>query len=346
MGCSVAARLKEAGFECVVLEQNSRIAEGVTSRNSGVIHAGLYYPPGSQKAISCIRGQTLLYQWCEKRYVPHKKIGKWVVGKVADIPALESIRNNSLDCGAIGIGPITNISLPGICAEIGFFSSQSGIVDPIELSKSLRAFAEEIGAIFVTNAKVLSIARLASGNFLLETTKGEISAEILVNCAGLHADKIARMDGIHDFTIYPWRGDYFRLRRAGPWTHLVYPVKQPNSPGLGVHLTLGLDGGSRLGPDAEIQTSKEDFSPPDNLEKKAKAFLESARGFLSGIRAEDLVYDTCGLRPKLRGPTDKIEKDFVLREGSPGFIHFLGIESPGLTACLALAEEVLRRLKS
>lgn len=346
IGCAVANHLSKLGFDCVVLEKNSRIADGVTSRNSGVIHAGLYYPPSSLKAQACVRGNALLYEWCSKKNISHKKTGKWVVGDASDALALEKMCKNALDSGVKDLKAPQPISLPEICAQIGVFSPSTGIVDPYELSRSLQVSAEEKGAMFIMNGQVTAIEKSANGNWRIQSTRGALEAEIVVNCAGLYADEIAHLAGIHTYTIYPWRGDYFKLRTKSHYQQLIYPVKKPESAGLGVHLTIALDGSYRLGPDVEIWHSKEDFSPPPNIEEKKLAFLSAAQKFIPHLSLQDLDYDTCGIRPKLRSATDKSEHDFILSQDKPGWINLMGIESPGLTASLDLAERVGAIVKS
>jgi len=347
VGCAVGHELSLRGLAPIILEKGPRIAEGTTSRNSGVIHAGIYYPPGSLKAESCIRGKELLYEWCAKYGVPHRKTGKWIVGSRSEEEDLSETLDNALKSGAKGVewGKPEDLNrLTGISAEVGLFSRETGIIDPYEYSLSFKKAAEEKGAQFLFNADVLGITRLPQGGYQLETSRGEIETDAVVNSAGLYADKIAEMVGVNKYKIYPWRGDYFRLKTNTRYDHLIYPVKKKSAPGLGVHLTLGLDGSYRLGPDVFFSESKEDFSPPLRLEEKRQAFFDSASKYLKDLKLENLEYDFCGLRPKLRAPQDSGEKDFVLSEDLPSFINLIGIESPGLTAARDLAQRVTKLL--
>jgi L-2-hydroxyglutarate oxidase LhgO len=331
MGCAVAAAAARRGMKPMIVERGPRIAEGTTTRNSGVIHSGLYYTPGSLKAAACVEGQALLYEWCQRHGVSFRKTGKWVVGGKSEAGELERLLANARACGASGVrmaadGELER-ELPFARAEIGMFAAETGIIDPFELTLSLQVAAEERGAQFVMNAQVLSIEALAGGGYAVETTRGRLDADAVVNCAGLHADEIARLAGVSKYAIFACRGDYFRVYRGPAVKRLIYPVKRKGAPGLGVHLTLGLDGSVRLGPDAEYVASKVDFSPPDaaRMREKVNAFCEAARRFL----------------PEL----DPEEKDFVLSEDLPGFINLVGIESPGLTASLALARRAVALLR-
>lgn len=348
VGCAVAYELSARGTPCVVLEKGPRIAEGVTSRNSGVIHAGIYYPPGSLKAESCIRGKHLLYEWCRDRGVPHRRTGKWIVGSQSEEATLLEIHQNAVDSGATGLRLASRDelqqSLPGVRAEVGIYSAETGIVDPYEYSRSMQLAAQANGCEFVMNAAVTAIEPLARGGYRILSSRGPVETDWVFNTAGLHADEIAALAGIHHYRIHPCRGDYFRVSLPHRYESLIYPVKKKNAPGLGVHLTIGLDGAFRLGPDTRYVTSKEDFSESQEQEKRRGAFFESAAKLFEGLRIEDLSYDSCGLRPKLRGPEDTAEKDFIVSEDLPGFVNFIGIESPGLTASRDLAQRGVRLL--
>lgn len=348
VGAAIAAKLAKAGYSVVGLEKNSRPADGVTSRNSGVIHAGLYYPKGSLKAESCLAGYPKLYQWCVEHRVPHKKLGKWIVGRKADESDLQEQFQNAIDCGASGLrwgkeSELTTLSRKGILAEVAFFSEHTGIVDPYLYTRSFLIEAEESGATFLLNTEVKGVEK-SGDQLVVHTDGGEAPCDLLINAAGLYGDFIHQMLGFSDVRIYPYRGDYFRIRKKIDCDQLIYPAKKKNSPGLGVHLTLELDGSCKLGPDVTIVESKEDFSVPSRLEEKRDQFWESAHKFLPELNREDLVYDTCGIRPKLRAPEEKVEKDFVLKKYQQNYIAALGIESPGLTAAIDLADRVLKMI--
>ena len=229
--------------------------------------------------------------------------------------------------------------LEGTHAASSIFSPETGIIDPYEYCKSLMQSAEDAGVSVITHAQVTGVERRTDG-YLLHTTRGEVLAETVINSAGLQADEIARMVGIKTYTLYPCRGDYFRFRSPIQYTQLIYPVKQKNNPGLGVHLTLSLDGSQRLGPDAYYVDSKEDFSDPSPIDEKKQIFFEAAKKIFKNIDLSMLSCDSCGIRPKLRAPNGSKELDFVISKDLDGWINLMGIESPGLTAARAVARKV------
>jgi L-2-hydroxyglutarate oxidase LhgO len=342
VGCAVAEALARRGQDVLLLESAATLGGGVTSRNSGVIHSGLYYAPGSLKATTCVRGNHLLYEWARRHDVWHRQTGKLVVAPQAhQVAELDKIEANATASGAPGLRRVSGREVtqlePGIACSEALLCQQTGIVDPHELVLSLKAAAEANGAVFVLNTRVSAIDRVR-GSYHLQTTRGEIAVERVVNAAGLDADRIAGMVGLDRFPIYPCRGDYFLLRSPVNYRHLIYPVKDPRDPGLGIHLTLDRAGAYRLGPDAEYVSSRDDFRP---AEHKHATFLAAAQRLLGPLRPEQVSYEGCGIRPKLRAPHEATEKDFVLEEFPPGFVNLIGIESPGLTAALALAERVV-----
>lgn len=346
VGCAIAKELSELPIEVHILEKNSNTGEGVTSRNSGVIHAGLYYPPDSLKAKLCIEGRGLLYDWCEKKGVPHRKTGKLIAAPLSQEEALKNIYKNAIKSGvspsdlrSISKKEIQKIN-PYIIGDIALHSLQSGIVDAHALCHSFYAEAMQKNALFHFNCDVTEIERIAS-NYLIHTSRGDLEADRVINAAGLYADDIAKLAGGDRYTIYPWRGDYFKVKLPYPVDILVYPVRKPHATGLGIHLTINLNSQTFLGPDSEAGDSKEDFSEkPEKLMK----FYEGASQLLSGLKPEMLTYETCGIRPKLRAFNSNEEKDFVISEDLPGFFNLVGIESPGLTASLAIARYVKKMM--
>ena len=264
VGCAVAAALARAGHAVLLLEKAGQLGAGITSRNSGVIHSGLYYPPGSLKALSCVRGNRLLYQWAARHQVWHRKTGKLVVaqhpGQLAD---LEQLHANARAAGAPGVQLISGARArkhePAITALAALWCPETGIIDPHELVLSLRAAAEADGAVFAAGAEVTAIEVVGAG-FSLATSRGAIHAQQVVNAAGLDSDLIARLVGFDQHQLHPCRGDYFRLRTSVRYRHLVYPLKDRQHPGLGIHLTLERGGGYRLGPDVSYVQRRDDFA--------------------------------------------------------------------------------------
>jgi L-2-hydroxyglutarate oxidase LhgO len=341
VGCAVASLLSRAGRGVLLLEAGPRLAEGVTSRNSGVIHSGLYHPPSSLKAQTCVRGNALLHEWARAKGVPHARIGKFVLARDAgEVREVEALAANAKASGAPGVElvPAAFVAArePSLRSPAALWCPNSGIVDPVELTRSFATDAADHGALILTQARLLGIARTGSA-YQLDTARGPVRADRMVNAAGLHADEVAALAGVTRYRIHPWRGDWFRLTTPVRYRHLIYPVRRHGAAGLGVHLTLDLAGRCRLGPDVEPVARKDDFSP---REDKLPSFLAAAVPLLGDLRPEQLAYDGCGLRPKLRTPGDAEEKDFVIAEDLPGFVNLVGIESPGLTAALAIAERV------
>lgn len=346
VGCAIASRLARTRSEVLVLEREDREGTGVSSRNSGVIHSGLYYPPSSLKARTCVRGQALLHAWISERKVPHATIGKLVVARSEDEEAaLHVLADNAAasgarDCALVSAAEVARREpeLPAVRA--GLWCPHTGIVDVHGLVRSLRADAEEHGAVFVTRAELREV-ETSTREIRLVTTRGEICTDAVVNAAGLHADEVAARFGVTGHAIHPCRGDYFSLRTRARYNHLLYPVRARGAAGLGVHLTIDLAGGYRLGPDVEYVARRDDFGP---AEHKHAAFHRAASALLGPLAPEQLAYDGCGIRPKLRAPGEADERDFAVVTGPAGCVHLIGIESPGLTAALALAEEALARL--
>ncbi len=342
VGCAIAEQLSShPNTEIHILEKNESIGEGVTSRNSGVIHAGLYYPPSSLKAKLCIEGQELLYEWCHKHSVPHRKTGKLVVAEtlVAEND-LHSLYQNALASGVnsntlriISKSEMQKIN-PNIQGVLALYSMSTGIVDSQALCRSFYGEAFKKNVSFHFRCEVTGITK--KDKFVLETSRGEMECDVVINAAGLYADEVAALAGVTKYKIYPWRGDYFRIKLPYPIKELVYPLKRPKG-GLGIHLTFDTQSHYFLGPDIEPCLSKDDFKEkPEKLD----LFYEAASRLLKGISKDMLSYETCGIRPKLRSFESQEEKDFIVSEDLPGFFNLVGIESPGLTASLAIAKHI------
>lgn len=352
VGLACAAALARAGREVLVLESNDAPALETSSRNSGVIHAGLYYPPDSLKALSCVEGAALLYARCEALRIPHRRVGKLIVASSDDeIPQLERVaqRAEAAGAGALAwLGPAEiRAREPHAAGVAALWSPATGIVDAHALADSYRAELEAADGRVVCSTAVEGMA-YSGDRWVLDTcSAGErvaVTARWVVNAAGLAADRIAELAGI-DVDAAGWRihlckGDYFGLEPAGAGRvqHLVYPV--PTQSGLGVHATIDLGGRIRFGPDAEYVDDIDYRVRPE----KAGAFARAVQRYLPGVREEELFPEMAGLRPKLQGPGDPF-RDFVVEEtsakGAPAMVQLIGIESPGLTAAGALARRVV-----
>jgi len=349
-GLACAAELAQRGRSVVVLERHGHVGHETSSRNSEVVHAGLYYPAGSLKARACVEGRELLYRRCERYGIGHARLGKLVVATDDDqLPELASLAQRAVANGAGGIeeleaGQVRRLE-PRVRAIAALWSPNTGIVDAHALMRSYQAELEAQGGTVVTHTRVVAITARSHGWSI--HTRGaddapfELDCESIVNAAGLAADAIASMAGLDvdalRWRIRPCKGDYFGvapgLGRLA--TRLVYPVPSGDG-GLGIHLTVDLAGRFKLGPDAHYVDEVDYRVDP----AKADAFAAAASRFLPEIDAAHLTPEMAGVRPRLRGAGDPF-CDFVLAESSPreagAMVHLIGIESPGLTAAGALA---------
>jgi L-2-hydroxyglutarate oxidase LhgO len=350
IGLACGAELARRGRTVWVLERHEAPGRETSSRNSEVVHAGIYYPPDSLKARSCVEGRELLYERCQRDGIGHRRLGKLIVAaREAERPALEAIAERATASGAGGITWLDEAEVrerePRVRAIAGVWSPNTGIVDGHGLMASYEAELRSLGGELVTNTRVVGLAAKAHG-WTVETRDGDgasfsLDVGAVVNAAGLEADRMAELAGLDvdalGWRIRPCKGDYFSVAPAlGALTsHLVYPVPSGDG-GLGVHVTLDLAGRVRLGPDATYVDAIDYAVDP----AKAEAFAEAARRYLPEVRAEHLAPEMAGIRPKLSGPGEPF-RDFVLAEssdaGAPGMVHLVGIESPGLTAAASLA---------
>ena len=356
VGLAVAARLAPRTGDVVVLERRDRHGQETSSRNSEVIHGGMYYPTGSLKARLCVEGNRLLYEACARHDVPHRRTGKIITATVPEeLPALEDIdkrgRANGVTMEWLS-AQATHVLEPNIRTVGSLLSPNTGIVNAHALMDALFHQARAAGAVLQPRAEVVGLERDgAEWRLTIRSPEGTetLTAERVVNAAGLEADTIAARAGIDldaaGYRQHYWKGSYFSVRpaKAGIVSRLVYPV--PTHVSLGVHAVVGLEGRLRFGPDAEhLADRRTDYSV---LESKRAAFAESVRRIVPGIEDADLEPDMSGIRPKLQAPGEGA-KDFVIAEesarGLPGLVNLVGIDSPGLTSALAIADEVARLL--
>jgi L-2-hydroxyglutarate oxidase LhgO len=358
VGLACGAALARRGRRVVLLERHGGLAHETTSRNSGVIHAGIYYPAGSWKARLCVEGRERLYERCTREGIPHRQFGKLIVAtNEAEVRVLEDLRARGSANGAPGLALVDGAEVlrrePAVRAVAGLLSPRTGIVDAHALCLSLAAELESAGGVLLLHNTLHDVERVGSSWRVTASAPGEAPASVeaaaLVNAAGLHADRVAALAGMDveaaGYRQYPCKGDYFALAPGAPlrFGGLVYPVH--GAAGLGVHVTLDLGGRVKFGPDATY-VSALDYAVDAG---KAEAFAEAAGRYLPGLRAEWLSPDQAGIRPKLQGPGDAF-RDFVVAEesarGLPGLVNLVGIESPGLTAALAIGERVVELLES
>ncbi len=358
LGLSAAAGLARSGHSVLLLERNGEFAREVTSRNSEVVHAGIYYPADSLKARLCVAGREALYARCRERGIAHRVLGKLIVAHdESEVALLESLLRSGEVNGAPGLELWDARQVarrePCVRAAAALFSPETGIVDALALSLSYAAEAEAAGATLVRHTQVVGVTRRAGGYGVStrgsDGEVGRVECAAVVNAAGLSADALAESAGFdvqaRGYRLHPCKGDYFALAPGAPLRleGLVYPV--PAGPGLGIHATLDLGGRVRFGPDAE-------FVSDDSLRVdpgKAPFFAASIARYLPAMRAEWLSPDYAGIRPRLAGPGAAF-RDFVVAEesdaGWPGFVNLIGIESPGLTAAPAIAARVVTLLAS
>jgi L-2-hydroxyglutarate oxidase LhgO len=353
IGLAVARALASKGREVMVLEAEGAIGSHTSSRNSEVIHAGIYYPTGSLKALLCVRGKAALYEYCEAAGVAHARLGKLIVATRDDeIPTLDRLaaqaRANGVDDLVFLTGAEARALEPAVTCVGALLSPSTGIIDSHGLMSALRRDAERDGAKVVLNTPVMA-GRITDRGVELSiggVDPTTVLCESLVNAAGLRAPEVAAaIAGVPRPTIPPAfyaKGHYFVLQGRSPVSRLVYPV--PVTGGLGVHVTLDLSGQARFGPDVSwIEGIDYAFD-----ESRAPAFYAAARRYLPSIVDGSLSPGYTGIRPKL-GPAQAAPQDFAIRgprdHGIPGLVNLFGIESPGLTAALAIADLVDLKLR-
>lgn len=347
VGLAVARELALRGREVLVLEAAGAIGTGTSSRNSEVIHAGIYYPQASLKAKLCVRGKYLLYAYCEERVIGHQRCGKLIVATAPDQHAqLAGIRAAALANGVADLVLLTRTQAramePNLECESALFSPSTGIVDSHALMLALLGDMENAGGVLALNSALASAACTPDGIRLSALDGTELLATTVVNAAGLDAPALARkfsgLDACHVPTAYFAKGNYFTLSGRAPFTRLIYPV--PEGAGLGVHLTLDLGGQAKFGPDVQWVQSPCDLAV-DNA--RGEAFYAEVRKYWPGLPDGALVAGYAGIRPKIRAPQQGAA-DFLVQgptaHGVAGLVNLFGIESPGLTSSLALARYV------
>jgi L-2-hydroxyglutarate oxidase LhgO len=354
VGLACARALAMAGHDVLVIEREGLYGSGVSARNSEVLHAGLYYPNGSLKARLCVRGRAQLLSYCEQRGVAHHRCGKLVVAtSAAELAALEALQNRAQANGVEGLqalgGARAREMEPALACTAALHSPASGIVDSHGLMTALLGDAESAGALLALNTPFVGAEPEGSG-WQLRTGGRDpfvLRCRWLINAAGLGAQAVAHATAGFPAAAVPTRhlakGHYFALAGRSPFSRLIYPM--PVDGGLGIHLTLDLGGQARFGPDVEwlpAGSSEESLDYAVDA-RRATAFEADVRRYWPALRAGALVPAYTGVRPKLSGP-GQAPADFVItgprQHGVAGVVQLFGIESPGLTACLAIAEHV------
>ncbi|MDG1205605.1 MAG: NAD(P)/FAD-dependent oxidoreductase [Pseudomonadales bacterium] len=351
VGLAIARKLAVHSGELFVLEQESAFGQGVSSRNSEVIHAGIYYAQGSLKSRLCLRGKELLYEYCAQRGVAHNRCGKLIVAtEQSEEEILHGIddtakKNGVVDLQSWSASKIQKLE-PAAKATAALFSPSTGIVSSHELMATYLADVSNENGQLVLQTRVVSVSKQAD-NFLInceiEGEKYAFTTRVLVNAAGLGAQRIAeKCDFLSSEQIPPLylcKGNYFVYAGKNPFSRLIYPVPEKTGAGLGVHATIDLGGQLKFGPDVEYLDS-EDYSV--NVSRKAD-YVEAVRRYFPGLQADMLSPGYVGIRPKLQGPGHPV-RDFDIQtsesHGISGFVQLFGIESPGLTSSMAIGEYV------
>lgn len=353
VGIAVARALQLAGRAVVLAEREARFGMGTSSRNSEVIHAGIYYSPGSLKARLCVEGRGLLYDYCRQRNVVHRRTGKLIVA-VTDGEATK-LEDYHRTADANGAGTLESLDgrqvqalEPAVRGVAGLLSPETGIIDSHGLMAALLADFEGAGGFYAPRTTIRSDEVQGDGAFLLildDADETRLRARTLVNAAGLHAPDLARSLAGFPAHLTPDAhyaiGHYFQLTGRSPFNRLVYPVAQPG--GLGVHVTLDLAGTAQFGPDVRwIDRIDYRFD-----ESRKPAFVEAIRRYYPALDPDRLEPAYTGIRPKIVGPGEP-DADFLIQgrqaHGIPGLVNLFGIESPGLTASLAIARHVTEML--
>jgi L-2-hydroxyglutarate oxidase LhgO len=350
VGLAVARALALAGREVVILESEDAIGTHTSSRNSEVIHAGIYYPKGSLKARSCVAGKELLYAYCVSHGVPHRRCGKLIVA--TDEKQRDELKNIQAKAHANDVTDVVWLSRtqalalePELHCVAALYSPSTGIVDSHALMLAYLGDAEAGGAMLALKSPFVGAEAVANG-FVLHVGDETVQAKTLVNSAGLRAPSVAKLIEGYPVDKAPGefyaKGNYYSLNRKNPFSRLVYPVPEPG--GLGVHVTLDLAGQARFGPDVEwVDKIGYDVDP-----RRADRFYAAIRRYWPALPDASLSPGYAGIRPKTAGPKEPAP-DFEIQgprqHGIPGLVHLFGIESPGLTSSLALAAMALEEVR-
>lgn len=350
------ARALSGTRSVLLVEQHDLFGSETSSRNSEVIHAGLYYPPGSLKESLCIEGRERLYDFCEHHDVPYRKIGKLIVAPKTDHTELDRLEQKARSLN-IPIERLTRHEIqerePDVRAEAALFSPETGIIDSHIYMQRLAQEAERQGALLMKQTRYLKgEADNGLWHITLQTSDGDyrVTTEHLINAAGLHSHDVATRSGTDTSTLptlHYCRGHYFSYQGKSPFRHLIYPLPEKDLAGLGIHATLDLGDQVRFGPDTEYLVShNRHYAVPEELKTK---FYHAISSYFPNVDVSQLHPDYAGIRPKLSGPGESAQ-DFVIfrdnrMEAAP-LLHLLGIESPGLTSSLALADKITARVST
>lgn len=356
IGLAVSRALSASGRSVVALERHDRAATETSARNSGVIHSGIYYPPGSEKQKLCVKGRELLYEFCEARHVSHRRCGKLIVAQSSETGRLQALQRNALTAGVTDLQWLDAKQVSGFEPEVraaaGLWCPSTGIISVDEYALALQGDLEASGGAVAFRSRFVSARRIAGGFMVDVDCEGQsmqLECAGLVNSAGLAAVSLLSSIEGHPASLIPRahfaKGNYFDYAGRSPFTHLVYPM--PGEAGLGVHATLDLGGQLRFGPDVEwLNGEGLDFDYNVDV-GRGEAFYAAIREYWPGLPDGSLRAAYSGIRPKLVG-AGAGAADFCIQgpaqHGVAGLVNLLGMESPGLTSSLAVAERVVGML--
>ncbi len=348
VGCAIARELAKFKIETVLLEKENDVCSGVSKGNSGVLHTGLYYPKGSLKAKLCVEGRLMFPKLAKQLDVPYKLCGKHVIARtdeeLEDLKGLKAVGEGN---GVHGLTIISGRELkkrePNVDALYALYSPVAGIFPPYLFTIALAENALNNGVKIHVNTKVLAIKEV-NGGYEVATNQGVFYTDVIVNSAGLYADRITAMVGLDNYKLYPCRGEYLILdKKCNELINsMIYPVPPKVAGVLGVHLTPTLDGNILIGPSAEFINQREDSR---TTKEKIQQLIEGAKSLLPSIPLNEIIYAFSAVRSKITPPEEKESRDFIIRKDVENFINLIGIESPGLTSSPAIAKMVAQMIK-
>ncbi len=377
VGMATAMALSQrGGISLVVLEAEDHLAAHQTGHNSGVIHSGIYYKPGSLKALNCIKGREALYRFCQEHGIAHDNCGKVIVAtSKAELPALDNLEKRGQENGLVGLRRLTPEQIkehePHASGIAGLFVQQTGIVDYKHVTRKYGEIMQAGGGEVLTSARVTRVDKRAD-EFVLETSRGEVHARNLINCAGLQSDRVAKMCGVNPgLQIIPFRGEYYEIRPEKQYLvrNLIYPVPDPRFPFLGVHFTRMIEGGVEAGPNAVLGFRREAYEMWDinvrdlmqyatysgfwrmamkhwkmgfgemyrSLSKAA--FVKALQHLLPDLEYNDVTRSGAGVRAQALLPDGFLADDFRIKE-APRMVHVLNAPSPAATASIAIGTSI------
>ena len=380
VGTATALSLQRLGnYSVVVLEKENRVAPHQTGNNSGVIHSGLYYKPGSLKALNCVTGREMMYRFCEENNINHQHCGKIVLASSKEeLPALDELERRGIANGLNGVTRLAKEEIkdyePYAEGIAGLFVSETGIVDYTEVTEAYAKIISNNGGEITTNSKFISLVRDGK-DLILQTLSGEVRAKFLINCGGLQADRVARICGVNpNLQIIPFRGEYYKLKKEKEYLvkNLIYPVPDSKFPFLGVHFTRMINGGIEAGPNAVLAFKREGYNHKDFSIKDVSQmifypgfwkmvshhykmgidefrrslskvlFVKSLQKLIPSIGYDDVYREGAGVRAQALDPDGKLVDDFRIIVAEK-MIHVLNAPSPAATASLSIGNTIAKK---